>query len=700
MPERLNARTKTRPDQSRQRTSFVVLFIVLWMFAVGARLVYLQVFQHDSLSKRARQQQQATFEITGERGLILDRQGRELARSLEVDSFFAVPTEIDDPRAAAQALSPLVGVDAATLEARLSKAKDAKRAFIWLARELEPEQATAWKALNIKGVQSIKEPKRYYPNGALAAHVIGFVGLDDKGLAGVESFRNASLTGDGGWLTESRDARRTPFDSAEIDPKAGESITLTIDQNIQYQVERALLSALDSSRAKSGAAVVLDPHTGEILALANAPGFDPNTAKVVAPEVLANKALQYTYEPGSTFKVVAYSGAIEENLVKPTDKIDCQNGSITIYGRTIHDSHPHGVLTITEALAQSSNVAAIKLGMRLHEKGKLYDYIKRFGFGAKTGVELPGETRGLLRDVSKWDKTSIGSIPMGQEIGVTPVQVAAAFGTIANDGVRIAPHIIKEVRDEDGRIIAQPPAEQHAVVSRETARTIRSMLEMVTVDGTARAAQLDGYTAAGKTGTAQKIDPKTHAYSKTKYVASFVGFAPVENPAVVIIVVLDEPGTAIYGGTVAAPVFKEIAEQVLPYLGVAPDTDTKQSAPRAEDQIALAELNHAASKTNASESDSSESSENRVAPASLPVVVEGVREKGGVSEVVFAAAGDRALLMPDVRGRSVRDAARICAALGLELEARGEGRAVAQSPAAGAPIEAGRKVRITFARSD
>jgi cell division protein FtsI (penicillin-binding protein 3) len=699
MPERSNARTKTRPDNSRQRTSFVVLFIVLWMCVVGARLVYLQVFEHEFLSERARQQQQATFKMGGARGLILDRQGRELARSLEVDSFFAVPKDLEDVRAAARQLSPLVGIDAAVLEARLGKAKDARRAFLWLARELEPEQAKEWKALNIKGVQSIKEPKRYYPNGTLAAHVIGFVGLDDAGLAGVESFRDAALTGDEGRLMVSRDARRTAFESAQIDPKSGESIVLTIDQNIQYQVERSILAALESTHAKSATAVVLDPHTGEILALANAPGFDPNAAQNVSPEARANKALQYTYEPGSTFKVVAYSGAIEEKLVKPTDMIDCQMGSITIFGRTIHDSHPHGVLTITEALAQSSNVAAIKLGMKLGG-ARLYDYIRRFGFGAKTGVELPGETRGLLRDVSKWDKTSIGSIPMGQEIGVTPVQVASAFGAIANDGMRIAPHIIKEVRDEAGRIVPQPQAERRTVVSQETARTIRSMLEMVTLDGTAKAARLDGYTAAGKTGTAQKVDPKTHTYSKTKYVASFVGFAPVENPAVVIIVVLDEPGTAIYGGTVAAPVFKEIAEQVLPYLGVAPDTETKQSAPRAEDQIALAELNHAASKGNASESQRQESSENRVAPASLPVVVEGVREKGGVSEVVFAAATDRALLMPDVRGRSVRDAARICATLGLELEARGEGRAVAQSPAAGAAVKAGQKVRVDFARSD
>jgi cell division protein FtsI (penicillin-binding protein 3) len=693
MPERSHARANTRPDNSRQRTSFVVIVIVLWMVVIGGRLAYLQIYQHEFLSDRARRQQQAAVELNGARGLIVDRQGRELAHSLEVESFFYEPGDKTDERAAAQALAPLVGTDAAALEAKLSEAKSSKRRFVWLARELEPEQAEKIKALNLKGVGSVKESKRYYPNGSLAAHVIGFVGLDDAGLAGIERFQNASLKGDAGRLTVSRDARHQAFESAEVDPKSGQSIALTIDQNIQYQVERSIQSALETTHAKSAMAVALDPHTGEILALANAPTFDPNAAKDASADVRANKALQYTYEPGSTFKVVAYSGAIEEKLVKPTDMIDCQMGSINVYGRTIHDSHPHGVLTITEALAQSSNVAAIKLGMKLGD-ARLYDYVRRFGFGSRTRVELPGESPGILRPVNRWDKTSIGSIPMGQEIGVTPVQVAAAFATIANDGVRIAPHIIREVRDASGNVVVRDEPEQRRVVSAETARTIRSMLEMVTLDGTAKAARLDGYTAAGKTGTAQKIDPKTHAYSKTKYVASFVGFAPVDNPAIVIIVVLDEPGTAIYGGTVAAPVFKEIAEQVLPYLGVAPDTDTKEVAPRQQEQIA--ELNHAAKALASQKNDSDQ----QVAPASLPLVVEGVRERGEVREVVYAPAGERALLMPNMRGRSVRDAQRICAQLGLDLEARGEGRAVAQFPAAGAAIEAGRKVRVEFARSD
>lgn len=702
MTERLNARTSTRPDNSRQRTSFVVVLIVLWMLVIGVRLVQLQMFQHESLSERARRQQFSASQTNGARGLIVDRQGRELARSLDVDSFFAAPVEggnVPEARVVAAKLSPLLGVDAKILESRVAEAQTGKRKFVWLAREVEPERAERVKALNLKGVGSIKESKRYYPNGSLAAHVLGFVGLDDAGLAGVERFQNASLTGEPGRAMVERDARRNPFGSVETDPKAGQSIALTIDQNIQYKAERAVADALERTHAKSGTAVVLDPRTGEILALVNAPTFDPNGASAVAPEALTNRALQYTYEPGSTFKVVAYSAAIEERLVKPTDLIDCQMGSINVFGRIVHDSHPHGTLTVTEALAQSSNVAAIKLGMRVGGE-RLYDYIRRFGFGSKTGVELPGESRGLLRDVKRWDKTSIGSIPMGQEIAVTPVQVASAFGAIANDGLRVAPHILREVRDAAGNTVARAKPEEHRVVSSETARTIRTMLESVTLDGTAKAAQLDGYTAAGKTGTAQKVDPKTRAYSKSKYVASFVGFAPVENPAVVIIVVLDEPAGSYYGGTVAAPVFKEIAEQVLPYLGVAPDTDTKdtkQSVPRA-DEIARAEFDHARSPKGAG---GSQSPEREVAPATLPLVIEGGSERGGGGEVVYAAAaGERALLMPNLRGRSVRDALRVCAELGLELEARGEGRAVAQSPAAGAAVEAGHMVRVEFSRSD
>ncbi|MDT5262060.1 MAG: hypothetical protein QOC61_1064, partial [Acidobacteriota bacterium] len=413
--------------------------------------------------------------------------------------------------------------------------------------------------------------------------------------------------------------------------------------------------------------------------------FDPNVAAGVSAEARRNDALQNIYEPGSTFKVVAYSGSLEEKLIKPDTRIECP-GSISVPGRVVHD-HARGSLTATEALAKSSNVAAIKLGMKLGNE-RLYDYIRRFGFGSKTGVELPGETAGLVRNVSKWEPGSIGSIPIGQEVGVTPVQMAAAYAAIANDGLRVAPHVVREVRDAEGNVVEQAQHESHRVVSEETARMIRGMLEMVTLKGTAKAAQLEGYTAAGKTGTAQKIDPKTRAYSATKYVASFVGFAPVEKPAAVIIVVVDEPVGAHHGGDVAAPVFSAIADQILPYLDVVPDLSPDAKSPSG--QLAARPADAAKDVERAA-----------VEAFRLPEVVESRRTAGGeIREVVYAAAGERALLMPDLRGRSVRDVARVCAQLGLELQTSGEGRAVRQTPSVGAAVEPGQTVRIEFGRSD
>jgi cell division protein FtsI/penicillin-binding protein 2 len=667
--------------------------------AVGARLAYLQTSQHAWLSNRARAQQTGVESEQAVRGLILDRQGRELARSVDIDSFFADPREVEKVDETAAGLARVLDLDAASLASRLKEAKDAKRGFIWLARKVDAERSEAVHALKLKGVYSIEEQKRHYPNGALAAHVLGFIGGEDKegekGLAGVEQVYDASLKGEAGRVLFDKDGQRKVFESEGSAARDGRTLVLTIDQTVQYIVERELAAAVERTHAKSAAAVVLDPRTGEILALANAPTFDPNEAGGASAEARRNDALQNIYEPGSTFKIVAYTGALEEKLITPDTRIECP-GSISLPGRVVHD-HARGSLTATEALAKSSNVAAIKLGQKLGNE-RLYSYIRQLGFGSKTGVELPGETAGLVRPVSKWQPGSIGSVPIGQEVGVTPVQMAAAYGAVANDGVRVAPHLVREVRDAEGRVVEQSQPEQHRVVSEETARELRGMLESVTLKGTARAAQLEGYTAAGKTGTAQKIDPKTHAYSQTKYVASFVGFAPVERPAAVIIVVLDEPEGLHQGGQVSAPVFSAIADQILPYLDVMPDTvpDAQPSAAagRLASNSTPARIAPAQASADASVEHEGVASEN----AGLPEVARG--RAGEISEVVYALAGGRALLMPDLRGRSVRDVARVCTQLGLELEARGEGRAVHQSPAVGESVEVGQTVRIDFGRSD
>ena len=688
MLARLVARSKSRPDVSAGRALFVAAFIGFWMFAISARLVYLQFSQYDSLANRARQQQQNAIETSPQRGELLDRHGAELARSVQTVSLFLDPEGLDAATLdhSAQQIAKILKLKESDLAKDFRGALDEKRRFIWIARRLDADLAAKITELNLPGIHAQLEPKRFYPNGSLAAHVLGYVGLDGQGLGGVEQSYNQKISGEPGQLFIEKDASGKAYESYEIAAKSGQTVVLTIDQSIQYLAEQALQSAVQRTRAKSGTVIVLDPRNGDILALANAPTFDPNRVAEAKPETRSNWALQNIYEPGSTFKVVAFSAAIEKKLAKPEDHIDCQMGSITIAGRVIHDHHPYGSLTLTEALAKSSNIAAIKLGLRVGDQ-TMYDYIKRFGFGSKTGIELPGETVGIVRKVERWQPSSIGSIAMGQEVGVTPVQMVAAFGALANDGVRVAPHLVREVRSGDGTVVYRAEPEQRRVISAETAIALRGMLEGVTLNGTAKKAQLDGYSAAGKTGTAQKIDPKTKTYSSTKFVGSFVGFAPVSNPQVVIIVVIDEPAGAYHGGDVAAPIFREVAEQILPALGVEPDIETK-SVPQL-----IAQVNDNPERATKLREEEAQSEQQR--QATMPTV----DNNGGRSgEVVYAVATKKAILMPDLRGRSVRDVARTCAQLGLQLEARGEGRVLKQNPSAGTEVSTGQFIYVDFGR--
>jgi len=683
------AKTKSRPDVSQSRALFVAAFIGFWMLVVCARLVYLQFSQYDNLANRARQQQQNSIDTAPLRGELLDRQGRQLARSVQTVSLFLDPggLNVGELDCTAQQLSQSLGMKYKDLFAEFREAQDAKRRFVWIARRLDADQANKVTEFNLPGLQSVLEPKRYYPNGSLAAHVLGYVGLDGDGLGGLERSYNEKISGEPGRLFVEKDATGKPYESYEIASKPGNSVVLTIDQAIQYEAEQALSEAVKNSHAKSGSVIVLDPRNGEILALANAPTFDPNQVAASSAEARSNWALQNIYEPGSTFKIVAFSAALEKKLARVDEQIDCQMGAITVAGRVVHDHKPFGVLTLPEALAKSSNVAAIKLGLRVGDEG-MYDFITRFGFGSKTGIELPGETGGLVRNVKRWQPSSIGSIAMGQEVGVTPVQMVAAFGALANDGLRIAPHIIREVRNEAGAVVYQPQPEQRRVISAGTAIALRGMLEGVTLHGTAKKAQLDGYSAAGKTGTAQKIDPKTRAYSHTKFVGSFVGFAPVSNPQVVIIVVIDEPAGAYHGGDVAAPVFREVAEQILPLLGVMPDIELKS------EPGLIAQVDQDSERTEKAREEQARAEEER--KATMPTV-DSNGGRGG--EVVYAVATRKAIVMPDLRGRSVRDVARTCAQLGLQLEARGEGKVFKQSPAAGSEVNTGQTIYVDFGRT-
>lgn len=682
MLSRLVAQPKSRPDVSLGRALLVAAIIGFWMLAISARLVYLQVSQYDKLTSRARQQQQNAIPTDPPRGELLDREGRSLARSVQMASLYIDPggLKAEDLERSASELAQRLGMDQAALLQKFKDAQQQNNRFVWIARRLDSQVGNQISDLKLPGVQVRLEPKRYYPNGSLASHILGFVDIDGKGLGGLELSYNTKITGEPGKLFLERDATGRPYESYEIAAKSGQTVVLTIDQSIQFQAEQALQAAVERANAKSGSVIVLNPRNGEILAMATAPTFDPNNVSASKAEARSNWALQNIYEPGSTFKIVAFSAAIEKYGVKADDRIDCQMGAITVAGRVIHDHHPYGSLTVAEALAKSSNVAAIKLGLRVGND-TMYDYITRFGFGSRTGIELPGETPGILRKVERWQPSSIGSIAMGQEVGVTPVQMVAAFGAMANDGVRIAPHLVREIRDASGAVVYRAEPEQRRVVNRETAVALRGMLEGVTLNGTARKAQLDGYSAAGKTGTAQKIDPKTKAYSKTKFVGSFVGFAPVSNPQVVIIVVIDEPSGSYHGGDVAAPIFSEVAERILPGMGVMPDIELK-SPPQM-----FAQVNP--------EADSRERENDDDRKATMPTVV----SNGGRSgEVVYAAASNRAMVMPDLRGRSVRDVARTCSQLGLRVEARGEGKVFKQKPAAGSEVTSGQVVYIDFGR--
>lgn len=552
----------------RCRIICVFLFLLLSLGGVAGKLFSLQIQQRDRLAKRATRQYQRRLPIVSRRGTIFDRTGRELAVSLKVSSVFAQPAAVEDPAGTAKALAPILGQPARDLLARLGS----DRTFVWLERQLEPAQAEAISDLNLKGIGLFPESRRYYPQRELAAHVLGLVGLDDRGLEGVEYQYDALLGGQPQLVAAQQDALgRVVFRQEEPEWRAPVfDLTLTIDEVIQYIAERELQRAVERSRAKAGIAIVMDPWSGEILALANQPTFDPNNYRKSRSAARRDRAVTDAFEPGSIFKVVLAAGALEEGVVRPRDRFYGENGAIEVSGVTIRDNEKHGWLTVREILALSSNVGAIKIGQRLG-KSLYYHYISAFGFGSLTGVDLPGETPGLMRRPKGWSALSLPILSLGQEIAVTPVQMAAAFAAVANGGNLVRPHVVRGLTAQDGSL-SRPvePAVIRRVLSPETAQTLLDMLRSVVEDGTGKDAALEDYTVAGKTGTAQKIDPATGGYSHQKVLASFVGAVPAESPRLVVLVLIDEPEALRWGGSIAAPAFREIARDALQYLQVPP----------------------------------------------------------------------------------------------------------------------------------
>src|SRR6266581_5812629 len=560
----------TARNSTNLRLYLLTGIFVLWCCGICLRLIYLQVFRYGNFEQRAQHQQQRTEEVSPRRGIIYDRQGRELAMSISVDSVFAVPTEMPNPTSTISLIARITKQDPRELLARCHAAKT----FCWLARKPEPEISARIHSLNLRGVYFQKESKRYYPKNELAAQVLGYVGMDDAGLSGIEREYEDQMHGRPGQMVISVDAHKKWFGSVEKQPEPGQNVALTIDEKIQYIAERELATAMRETHAIAGTVVVENPRTGEILALANQPTFNPNLSREITPEKLKNHAVSDVYEPGSTFKLVTIAGALEEKVTRPDELFDCQMGSIVFNGMRIRDSRPHGLLTVSDVLAESSDVGSIKIGMRLGED-RFYKYIRAFGFGQQTGIELPGETRGMTKPVSRWSKVSIGAISMGQEIGISPLQLAGLVSTMANDGVYVAPRIVAATTNPQSapQTIAFHPVNERRVLSSLTAAQMRQMMQGVVLHGTGTKARLVGYSSAGKTGTGQKVDPATHAYSHTKYVASFGGFAPINDPAVTIAVVLDSAVGLHQGGQVSAPVFNRITQQVLEYLHTPHDTE-------------------------------------------------------------------------------------------------------------------------------
>ncbi len=562
---------KSSLENSRKRAIVITTVISFGFAVILFRLVNLMIFDHAKLSGQASQQYISERTLTPQRGVIWDRNLKEMATNIETDSLYAVPSNVRDTARLSSQIAPIIKVSSGEINSLLLKKKG--KSFTWVARRMDLEDSRKLSALKSSfkdgEIGFVTEPKRYYPMKQVASHILGFANIDDKGIAGLELVYNDYLKGEVKSVPVDRDARGKSLVSDVKEAVPGNNIILTIDEGLQYIVERELTNAMQERKAKAAVAIMMNPATGEILALANRPTYDPNSPSAADGEEKRNRAITDIYEPGSTMKSILASAAVEEKAVRLNDMFDVSKGSITVGGKTIHDVHRHGVLNFQEVIKKSSNVGAVKVGMRLGA-AKYYEYIKRFGFGDKTGIDFPGEARGILRNVKNWSGTSLACMSIGQEIGMTPLQMLTAYSAIANGGVLMKPYIVSEIISPDGKSIKRnSPAEVRRVISKSTAATLRDILKTVVEEGgTAQRANVNGNLVAGKTGTAQIFDTKTGHYSKNRFVSSFVGFAPADDPRVALIVVVYEPVGETYGGLVAAPVFKNIIENTFSYLDV------------------------------------------------------------------------------------------------------------------------------------
>jgi cell division protein FtsI (penicillin-binding protein 3) len=641
-------------DGLRPRVLLLAGVIAVAFAGVVGRLAYLQIIRHGDLAAMAERQYSRTVVLQAPRGQIVDRNGTVLAASSPAESLFAQPRTIGDPVRVAARLASILRTPSGEIHSLLVSG----RPFVWLRRRLPPAAAEQVRALNEPGLGLVPDAMRLYPNRELAAHVIGFEGTDG-GLEGVERAWNGTLAGTAGKAVVGRDALGRDVVTQHVlqAPLRGQGVMLTIDANVQFLVERELDAAWRRTRSKAAIAAVMDPRSGDVLAIAIRPTFNPNRfGEVPSSEWWRNRAVTDPFEPGSTFKVIMAAAALEERVVRPDDRIFGENGAITIAKTTIHDWKRYGWLTFSEVLQNSSNVGSIKVGMALGAE-RYYRYMTAFGFGAPTNIGLAGESRGLLREPGRWSALSLPTMSIGQEVSVTAMQMVAAFGAVANGGTLMRPRLVRAVFDADGHEVKRfEPEAVRRVISAETARTLTGILTRVVEEGTGHYAAIAGYQVAGKTGTAQKLDPATRRYSRAPGVLSFIGFAPADDPRLVMLVMLDEPKTEKWGSEAAAPIFSAIGGEILRYLEVPPrDAASVQivTGPGAEQPRA---------------------------PIRLVATVE-----------PWADDGPR---MPDLRGMPLRTALAALEPLGVQVRIAGRGTIVEQTPAPGVALHDGASVKL------
>ncbi len=658
-------------DTLRKRTLITAVLVGVWIVGIEARLVMLQVVRHANLVKLATRQQMRTTDVAAKRGDILDRKGRVLATSVEADSIYAVPSAIEDPAAVAAALCKAFGDCTAKERESLVERLGKNRPFAYVRRKVSPDDLNRVEALNLEGIGSFKEDRRFYPNKELAAHLLGYVGVDNQGLSGLEFTYDAQIRGKAGTVLVQTDARSRAFARFERPPTSGSTVELTIDEYLQHIAERELHEGVLENRAAGGTAVIMNPHTGEILAMANEPTFNPNTYREYEETARRNRAVQDLYEPGSTFKVVTVSAALEDKLMTPDTLIDTNPGRIQVApGRIVteNENHNYQVIPLSQVIVRSSNIGAIKIGWKVGAE-RMSRYVGLYGFGHPVSRDFPGESPGIVWRPEKLNDGGLASVSMGYQVGVTPLQIVAAVSSVANGGEYMEPRVIRAVYRDNRRFVV-PPHDERRIVSRDTAAAMTAIMEGVVSEehGTAPKAQISGFTVAGKTGTAAKL--VNGHYSHSEYNASFVGFVPSRDPAVAIVVVIDSPHgpNRYFGGTVSAPIFKRIAESTLRYLGVG---QTINPIP----PVLVARH----------EDDS----------AGPPNLADG---PSAVDAPAVSLVSDGPGTMPDLRGLSAREALHKMLRLGLTARIDGNGFVVSQEPAAGTPLDYVSAGRVTLSR--